>query len=79
MKRFTAVLLLTYSFVLSFGQSKFSIEGIVLNSSDSTIIEIVPVILKEQNIWTITDAKGNFILKNVKPGEVTLQAILPWF
>jgi hypothetical protein len=74
MKRFTAVLLLTYSFVLSFGQSKFSIEGIVLNSSDSTIIEIVPVILKEQNIWTITDAKGNFILKNVKPGEVTLQA-----
>jgi iron complex outermembrane receptor protein len=49
-----------------------SIEGKII-TTDNQPAAFVTVSLKEINRFTITDDKGNFILKNIKPGLYTIQ------
>ena len=69
---FSVFLTLLYAAVL--GQSPGSITGKVFNASGKTIIESASVTLSEQQSGkpihgTLTDAKGNFTLSNVAPGN----------
>jgi iron complex outermembrane receptor protein len=49
-----------------------SIEGKIV-TTDNQPAAFVTVGLKEINRFTITDDKGNFIIKNIKQGTYTLQ------
>ncbi|MCX6328125.1 MAG: carboxypeptidase-like regulatory domain-containing protein [Bacteroidia bacterium] len=73
MKRYLFILIFILYTSLMFAQGKFSVEGQVLNSSDSSAIEMVAIVIKELNIWSVSDQKGFFILKNVPAGSYILQ------
>jgi hypothetical protein len=73
MKRCLFIPLFILCTSLSFAQGRFSLEGRVLNSSDSSAIEMVAIVIKELNIWSVSDQKGFFILRNVPAGSYNLQ------
>jgi hypothetical protein len=73
MKRFLTIGILICLSGLAFSQTKFSIEGKVINSSDTSAAEMVAIIIKELNIWGVTDQNGLFNIKNVPQGRYILQ------
>lgn len=52
--------------------AQFTISGKVLNRKDRKPVEFATVSVPLSGIWTMADAKGMFVLKNVPSGAVTL-------
>ena len=73
MKRYLIIIIFTLCTILTFAQGKFSVEGRVLNSRDSSAVEMVALVIRELNIWAISDQKGIFLLKNIPAGSFNLQ------
>lgn len=67
-------LLVFWSPLLMNAQEKFSFSGNVTEANSKIPVELVAVQIKELNRWTISDAKGDFILKDLPAGNYTLQA-----
>lgn len=63
--------------ILAFTSSafaQFTITGKVQNRKDKKPVEFATVAIPLSGIWTMADAKGNFVLKNVPKGNVKLIA-----
>ncbi len=67
----TAIFILLTS--IAFPQGKFSIEGRILNSTDSSVVEMAAVVIKELNVWALSDQKGDFILRSIPLGKYIIQ------
>ncbi|WP_316810135.1 TonB-dependent receptor [Pedobacter heparinus] len=52
--------------------AQFSISGKVLSRQQKTPVEFATVSIPLSGIWTMADAEGSFVLKNVQAGEVKL-------
>ncbi|MBB2151416.1 TonB-dependent receptor plug domain-containing protein [Pedobacter sp. LMG 31462] len=52
--------------------AQFTISGKVLNRKDRKPVEFATVSIPLSGIWTMADANGKFVLKNVPAGEVKL-------
>jgi hypothetical protein len=71
-KLFIIVALITCS-VMAFAQNRFSLEGRILNSGDSTAVEMAAIQIKGVNLWAVTNEKGHFILNGIPAGSYTFQ------
>lgn len=58
--------------VAAFSQTKPSLSGRVVCRSDNKPVEAAAVVIKELNIWSMTDENGSYSLKNVQNGKYTL-------
>lgn len=65
-------MLLALPSMTAFGQVMFTLGGRVLSDKRATPIEYASVRVKENGLWAICDTKGNFTIKNVPKGKVTL-------
>lgn len=50
----------------------YKIEGKVINKDNKKPVEYASVLVKENGLWAITDKEGNFLIKNVPQGVMTL-------
>lgn len=72
--RKTAILSLFILMSASSAFAQFTITGKVQNRKDKKPVEFATVAIPLSGIWTMADAKGNFVLKNVPKGNVKLIA-----
>lgn len=63
-----------FGFGALYAQEKFTFSGKVTEAKSKIFVELVAVQVKELNRWTISDANGDFILKDLPAGNYTLQA-----
>jgi hypothetical protein len=73
MRKSLFIMIFTICSGLLSGQGRYNVEGRVLNSGDSSSVEMVAVVIKELNIWSVSDQKGYFNLKNIPAGSYNLQ------
>jgi outer membrane receptor protein involved in Fe transport len=73
--RFNVKAFIIIAFILTSASpafSQYTISGKVLNRKDQKPVEFATVSIPLSGIWTMADAKGMFVLKNVPKGEVKL-------
>lgn len=68
---FFSLILILGAFSPVFGQS-FNVTGKVVNSKNNKPVELVVVSLGNSQLWSVSDAKGYFNLKNVPAGKTIL-------
>lgn len=51
---------------------KFVLTGTILDTETNETLPSVVINIKELNLWTTSDGKGNFEFKNLNPGNYTL-------
>lgn len=78
MRRFGIVLLLTIFSIVSYGQSKVTLSGIVKDKFAKTALAYVNVILKAEKdsafvAGTVTDEDGRYTINNIVPGNYMLE------
>jgi hypothetical protein len=54
-------------------QNRFSLDGRIMNSGDSSAVEMAAILIKGVNLWAVTNEKGYFIINNIPAGTYTLQ------
>ncbi len=57
---------------LGYSQKKYDIKGILLDKSTREPIEMATVVITSQMLWSTTNDKGEFIIKNVLEGDIVL-------
>ena len=67
-----AILLLALSHVTTANAQGVLLGGTIKAKADGAPVEYATVMLKECELWAITDSKGRFAIKNVPTGNVTL-------
>ncbi|WP_315517306.1 TonB-dependent receptor, partial [Hoylesella shahii] len=67
-----AILLLALSYVTTANAQGVLLGGTIKAKADGAPVEYATVMLKECELWAITDSKGRFAIKNVPTGNVTL-------
>ncbi len=58
--------------VVLYGQGQPSLKGKVICKNDNKPVDMAAVVIKELNIWSMTDENGNYALKNVPNGKYTI-------
>lgn len=66
-----------YASSVCFAQSrnadaKVTIKGRICSAEDGAALDFVNVLLKPSELWTVSDASGNFSIKDVPSGKMTL-------
>lgn len=51
---------------------KVTIKGRISSAEDGAALDFVNVLLKPSELWTVSDASGNFSIKDVPSGKMTL-------
>lgn len=59
--------------LIGISQNRYSLEGRILNSADSTAVEMAAIQIKGINLWAVSDEKGNYVINNIPAGEHVLQ------
>ena len=70
------LLLYTFFWVMAlngFAQNTATITGIVKDKKDNSELIGVNVLLKGTSLGAVTDVNGKFVIKNVKPGEYSVE------
>ncbi len=76
MNRIKIILVLAFFPVINIsvnGQRIHNLSGRIICNADSAVVEMAAVVIKELNIWTVSDVNGNFIFKSIPGGDYTLQ------
>src|SRR5688572_24704585 len=70
--RLTALILLLWVQVCAYGQTA-TIQGLVKDKKDRSELIGVSVLIKGTSFGAATDLNGRFIIRNVKPGEYSVE------
>lgn len=73
MKKLVFSVLFVIQAVLAFAQTTSGVTGKVVDSKTQTPLQNVVVAILNSNLTTFTDARGNFVFEDVKPGNQQLQ------
>ncbi len=74
MSRYILVIVFILSFVQSSFSQQYTIKGHLIGSKDRKPIEFATISLPDNQLWAITNEKGEFALKNVPSGKNLLTA-----
>ena len=72
MMRYKLLVIFFFFFVVQNAFCQYSILGSVFDEKTKRPIEYALVAVDNNELWAITNAKGEFILKNVPKGEIRL-------
>ena len=72
-------LFLIILFILpGFIQAQFSISGKIISADKQEVLTGANIVVKDSYLATSSDSKGNFVLKNLKAGNLLLIDKLHW-
>lgn len=74
MNKYIILVCVAFGFVQSTFCQSYSISGKVIGGKDKTPIEFATIYLPENEIWAITNMKGEFVLNKVPSGKIILNA-----
>lgn len=74
MKRLILIFTLAVLTISVYGQNKHDLKGKITIAGEKTPVEMAAVVIKELNIWTVTDMQGNFTLRGIPAGSYTFVA-----
>lgn len=66
------VMMLVLGFSLEAKAKDYVLSGRVIDTGDGQPVEYASILIVESGLWAITDDKGTFTIKHVKPGKTTL-------
>ena len=72
MKKIITIIILLCAVNTISGQTKSTLEGRVICSSNDEPVIMATVAVKELNIWTATTDDGEFVIRNLPSGTFTL-------
>ena len=66
------IMILTLGFSMTVKAKDYVLSGRVVDAGDGQPVEYASILISESGLWAITDDKGTFTIKHVKPGKTTL-------
>ena len=72
MIRTVLIVLLTLGFSLTVKAQDYVLSGKVVDAGDGQPVEYASILITESGQWAITDNKGFFTIRHIKPGKTTL-------
>lgn len=66
------IMILTLGFSMTVKAKDYVLSGRVIDAGDGQPVEYASILISESGLWAITDDKGTFTIKHVKPGKTTL-------
>ena len=66
------IMILTLGFSMTVKAKDYVLSGRVVDAGDGQPVEYASILISESGLWAITDDKGIFTIKHVKPGKTTL-------
>jgi outer membrane receptor protein involved in Fe transport len=73
MNRILQFLALSLLPIFAFAQNTASLKGKVIDKKDQSELIGVTVLIKGTSFGTATDVNGNFLIKNIKPGQYAIE------
>lgn len=72
MSKLFAALLFSLAFSLGANAQGYAVSGRIESSKQGSPIEYATILIRENGLWAISDAKGGFVIKGVPAGKSTL-------